>query len=166
MAVLTGDWGEMDRAMKNIDAVQFRKWLNKGLELVLIFYKDQIQRNIDSGGTLAGKPFMKNSEVTIKMKGSSAPLVDTRDMRNSVDYIIKGVLGFVGLKRGDVHLSGKSVVDIGEINENGAVVTLPGGGTVLIPARPFIKPVLDNRQMLMKAQRLFRDFLVKKVIHG
>ena len=53
------------------------------LKEIGIFQKDLIQEKITSGS------FTPNAPSTIKRKGSSAPLIDTGRMRQSVDFVIQ-----------------------------------------------------------------------------
>ncbi len=153
---LTGDWNKADKIIFQADFKNFKRVVIKALEKVLIFYKKAIRKNIRTGGAYAGKPFIENSEVTIRIKGSSAPLIDTFDMHNSVDYIINNLLGFVGLERGKMHdASGKPLEDIAKINEMGAI--LEGG--IVIPARPFIRPVLQNVRIFNEAKQIFMKYI-------
>lgn len=164
MAVLTGNWNKVTRIINKLDTVKFKKYVVKALVMVLIFYKAKIRKNIKTGGSLAGKPFLPNSEITKKIKGSSAPLIDKGDLMGGINYVIKEMLGFVGLKRGDIHdNSGKPLMDIGEVNEYGAVITTSGGKSIIIPARPFIGPVLKNRQILNEGKKLFAKTLYRLI---
>jgi len=53
------------------------------LETVGIFQKDLIQTEIEQG------EFVANAEATIKRKGSDKPLIDTGQMKNSVNFWIQ-----------------------------------------------------------------------------
>lgn len=150
---LTGDWKKGDKIINQADFKNFKRVVMKALEKVLIFYVKAIKKNIKSGGAYAGKLFVENSEITKMIKGSSAPLIDTFDMHNAIDYIIKEFLGFVGLERGKVNTEGGNLVDIGEINEKGAI--LEGG--IVIPARPFIRPVIENETIFNEAKQIFMN---------
>lgn len=155
---LTGPWSEADKIVSQTDFKRFVKVVMKGLELVLKFYKAAIRKNIRTGGAYAGKPFEANAERTIEIKGSSAPLIATMDMHNSVDYVINDLLGFVGLERGKVNTEGGDLADIGEINEFGAILE----DKTYIPARPFIRPVLQNTKIFAEAKAIFINY-VKRV---
>lgn len=157
---MTGDWNKATKIISQTDFIRFQVVVTQALKLVLIFYVKAIKKNIRTGGVYAGKPFVENSEITIKMKGSSAPLIDTMDMHNAVDFIIEGFLGFVGLERGKVKQEGGDLADIGWINENGAI--LEGG--IIIPARPFIRPVLQNTKIFGEAKRIFFNHI--KRVYG
>lgn len=55
----------------------------KTLKQIGVFQKGLIQREITKGN------FAKNSEVTIKRKGSDTPLIDTGRLRQSVNFVIE-----------------------------------------------------------------------------
>lgn len=48
-----------------------------------VYMKGMVQKEIVSGG------FVPNAPYTIRMKGSSTPLIDTGQMRQSVNYVIR-----------------------------------------------------------------------------
>lgn len=152
---MTGDWDKATKILNQTDFIRFQAVVTQALKLVLIFYMKAIKKNIRTGGAYAGKPFVENSEITKKIKGSSAPLIDTMDMHNAVNFIIKKFLGFVGLERGEVHQEGGDLADIGWINENGAI--LESG--IVIPARPFIRPVLQNAKIFGEAKTIFMNHI-------
>lgn len=134
-----GGLGKMQRLFGSRGVAKETMSLMKeaGLLRSMAFYVRQIKMNIQSGGKLAGAPFKKLSPITIKIKGSTKPLLDTGDMMGSVVPVyIDENAGFVGLKRGDVHKKGGDVADIAEIHEFGALVK-----NHEVPARPFIGPV-------------------------
>ena len=55
----------------------------KVLETVGVFQKDLMQTEIEQGD------FVANAEATIKRKGSDKPLIDTGQMKNSVNFWIQ-----------------------------------------------------------------------------
>lgn len=52
------------------------------LETIGVFQKDVMQTEIEQGS------FVKNSDPTIRRKGSDKPLIDTGQMKNSVNFWI------------------------------------------------------------------------------
>jgi hypothetical protein len=94
-----------------------------------------------SSGSLAGQPFAPNAPLTVRLKGSSKPWIDTGDTLNNVAPIfIDENFGFIGLKRGTIHKGkeGKKIADIAEVVEYGGIVN----GRE-IPARPNLGAVLE-----------------------
>lgn len=145
----TGEWEKVKRYLQG-------EWINRAkptaIKRVAAYYERQIKLNITTSGTLTGKPFEPLAESTIKRKGSSNPLIDTGDLRNSVRaHVIDENTAFVGVKRGKQHRKGKEdTADIAAIHEFGAIV--PGGE---IPARPFIRPVINDEKMRKEAGEIF-----------
>ena len=51
---------------------------------------------------------------------------------------------FVGLLRGTVNKDGEDMVNIGAVMEYGATIHHPNGATIIIAARPFLHPVMEQ----------------------
>ncbi len=61
---------------------------------------------------------------------------------------------FVGLLRGTVNAQGEDMVNIGAVMEYGATIQHPSGATIIIPARPFLHPVMEQyREEVLKNYR-------------
>lgn len=81
----------VDTNVENINAFlqsMKRKMLKGGsaeevLKQIGTFQKGLIQSEIRNGD------FVKNSKMTIQKKGSDTPLIDTGEMRQSINYVIK-----------------------------------------------------------------------------
>lgn len=56
-----------------------------------------------------------------------------------------------------MNADGESLANIGAIMEYGATIPLPNGNSIIIPARPFLEPVL--RQELSRIQGMYREAL-------
>ena len=163
-ASLTGDWKKADNIFGAMNPERLKAVQRKALIRMLLYYKRIIVKNIMASGTLVGKPFKKLSDVTIIIKGSSKPLINTGDMvGNITEKLISEVEGFVGLRRGDVHLpSGQNLADIGEIHEWGAIMGESKSGKVtIIPARPFIRPVIESRKHQKEALKIYEETIAK-----
>ena len=98
-----------------------------------------------------GQPFAKLAESTIRRKGSSKALIDTGFLLASITQLILGDKAFVGLLRGRRNKEGDEIVNIGAIMEYGATIQHPNGAVIVIPARPFLHPVMEQ----------YRDQIVK-----
>ena len=59
--------------------------VNKVLTMVGLYAQSRIQRMITQGGI----PFIPNSPETIERKGSSSPLIDTGQLRQSIRYEVR-----------------------------------------------------------------------------
>ncbi len=103
----------------------------------------EIQRGIRSQAP-GGVPFAKLAESTIDRKGSSKALIDTGFLVNAITQKIMADKAFVGLLRGTVNPQGDDVVNIGAVMEYGATIHHPNGTTIIIPARPFLHPVMEQ----------------------
>jgi hypothetical protein len=140
---MTGDVARFNKlfgSKAKIDKL-WKKIKLKALKRTTLFFEGKIKKNIFTSGTLAGKPFAPNSPVTIKIKKSTKPLINSADMMGSVHPVIPNEnVGFVGLKRGNSHNSGEDLADIAEDAEYG---TLTKNGFE-VPARPFIGPVKEK----------------------
>jgi hypothetical protein len=140
----TGDWDKVKSLLgsRNIAESKIKQAKTVAMKRTLAYFQRQIVLNIKSSGVLAGAPFKPLSPVTLAKRKdpTGRPLVDTGDMwKNVIPVVNNENNGFVGLKRGERHVSGGELVDIGQIHEEGAI--LESG--VEIPKRAFIKPVLD-----------------------
>lgn len=145
---LSGDWGQISKILGG--RIQSELFLKKAktvaMKRSLAFFSGKIKKNIRSQGTLAGEPFKPLSDVTLAMrkkegfKGTKA-LVRTGQLFRSVHpHFIDENNGFVGVKRGKVYAGGgDDVADIAEVQEFGSITE----ERATIPARPFIRPVLD-----------------------
>lgn len=142
MITLTGEWNKVQALLgsRSIAEGTMKRAKTLGMRRTLAYFERQIKLNIRSGGNLAGKPFLPNSPLTIKIKGSSKPLINHGDLIGNVSPVfVDENFGFVGLKRGSVNKGGDEIADIAEINEFGAIVK-----NHEVPKRPFIGPVLDK----------------------
>jgi len=101
-----------------------------------------------------GKPFVKLAASTIQRKGSSKALIDTGFLLASITQLLLGDRAFVGLLRGTRNKEGDEMVNIGAVMEFGATIQHPNGATIIIPARPFLHPVMEQyREQIMKNYR-------------
>lgn len=168
MAQLSGDWRKADKIFGAMTPSKIKALQKKALMRMLLYYKRIIVKNIIASGTLVGKPFKPLSEITILLKGSSKPLINTGDLIGNVtEELVSEVEGFVGLKRGDTHLpSGELMADIAEIHEFGAIIGGKGGKTIIIPARPFIRPVIESRKHQKEALKIYEETIMKGLFLG
>jgi phage gpG-like protein len=108
-----------------------------------LFLVREIQRGIRNQAP-GGQAFAKLADSTIERKGSSKALIDTGFLINSITQKIMADKAFVGLLRGTVNKDGESMVNIGAVMEYGATINHPNGATIIIPARPFLHPVMQK----------------------
>jgi len=104
-----------------------------------------------------GVPFEPLAEGTIERKGSSKALIDTGFLVNAITQRILADSAFVGLLRGTVYPKGEDARNpvppstIGAIMEYGATIPMPNGGTIIIPPRPFLHPIMEKQKKQVEA---------------
>lgn len=137
-----GNWQGVADMLENAAEV-LPAQLEKAVAKAAIKLASGIKKNITTGGSFAGKPFAALSPVTIQIKGSSKPLIDTSDMRNSVTQWkiapftrIVGIPGDITGGRKDNGERQKFIAEYARVHEFGGLTT---NGRP-IPARPFIGP--------------------------
>jgi phage gpG-like protein len=98
-----------------------------------ITLRDTMKKTIN-----AGQPeWLDLKPATIKRKGSSKPLIDTGDMRNSINQeMIDGDAAFIGIPRAAKNRDGDDLVSI-------AAVQIFGSKKAGIPPRDFILPAYN-----------------------
>ena len=141
----TGDW---DKARARINASlgpQLAAALRQATIRNALLLVREIQRGIRSQAP-GGQPFVKLAQSTIDRKGSSKALIDTGFLVNAITQKIMADKAFVGLLRGTVNKDGEDMVNIGAVMEYGATIRHPNGATIIIPARPFLHPVMEKHR--------------------
>ena len=141
----TGDW---DKARAKINASlgpRLAAALRQATIRNALLLVREIQRGIRSQAP-GGQPFAKLAQSTIDRKGSSKALIDTGFLVNAITQKIMADKAFVGLLRGTVNKDGEDMVNIGAVMEYGATIQHPSGATIIIPARPFLHPVMEKHR--------------------
>ncbi len=124
-----------------------RDYLGASGEVVI----EAIKKNLDSGGNWAGAPFRANSPVTVAMKGSSKPLLASKEMRGLMKVVPMSAWRLmVGMS--PKHSAG---VDLASIHEKGA--RAGRNHKVEIPARPFVGPVAKSEKLKKQLDELGQD---------
>ena len=139
----TGDW---DKARVKLSASlgpRLAAALQQATIRNALLLVREIQRGIRSQAP-GGKPFVKLAQSTIDRKGSSKALIDTGFLVSAITQKIMADKAFVGLLRGTVNKDGEDMVNIGAVMEYGATIKHPNGATIIIPARPFLHPVMEQ----------------------
>lgn len=139
----TGDW---DQARTMLNAGMGPRLANALRQATIrnaLFLVREIQRGIRSQAP-GGQPLAKLAESTIARKGSSKALIDTGFLINAITQKIMADKAFVGLLRGTVNKDGEEIVNIGVVMEYGATIKHPNGATIIIPARPFLHPMMEK----------------------
>ena len=139
----TGDWAKAKAVLGNSLGPRMAAALRAATVKNALLLVREIQRGIKSQAP-GGVPFAKLAESTIDRKGSSKALIDTGFLVNAITQKIMADKAFVGLLRGTVNPQGEDVVNIGAVMEYGATIHHPSGATIIIPARPFLHPVMEQ----------------------
>ncbi len=137
----TGDWAKARAALGNSLGPRMAAALRAATVKNALLLVREIQRGIKRQAP-GGVPFAKLAESTIDRKGSSKALIDTGFLVNAITQKIMADKAFVGLLRGTVNPKGEDMVNVGAVMEYGATIQHPNGATIIIPARPFLHPVM------------------------
>lgn len=144
---LTGDWSgvrnRLQHASKTCRSHLQQALLREGVRLA-----DNIKINITQGGRWAHAPFAPNADSTIQRKKSSAPLICSGDLRNSVtthrlnpDTVLVGIAGQAGRKQTPI---GHYIAAYARVHEFGAQWTDKNGKEHSLPKRSFIWSVVTH----------------------
>ena len=139
----TGDWGKARAKLAAAPGARLTLALKQATLKNALLLVREIKRGIRSQAP-GGKPFAKLAESTIRRKGSTKALIDTGFLVNAITQKIVTEGAFVGLVRGTLNKEGEDLVNIGAVMEYGATIQHPNGATIIIPARPFLHPVMDK----------------------
>jgi phage gpG-like protein len=139
----TGDWAKARAMLDNSLGPRMAAALQAATVKNALLLVREIQRGIKRQAP-GGVPFAKLAESTIDRKGSSKALIDTGFLVNAITQKIMADKAFVGLLRGTVNPHGEDMVNIGAVMEYGATIQHPNGATIIIPARPFLHPVMEQ----------------------
>ena len=148
-----GDWDKLRAKLNGTMGVRLATGLRQATIKNAIMLVKEIKLGIRNQAP-GGKPFVKLAESTIKQKGSSKALIDTGFLINSITQRIMEDKAFVGLLRTSTSKDGESMANIGAIMEYGCTINQPNGKAVVIPARPFLHPVMEKyRDQVIKNYR-------------
>lgn len=136
-----GDWEKARKLLMQHPDMRLTLAIRQATVKAAILLVREIQRGIRSQAP-GGKPFAPLAESTIKRKKSSKALIDTGFLINSITQLIMRDRAFVGLLKTRISKDGESAANIGAVMEYGATINMPNGHTVIIPARPFLHPVM------------------------
>ncbi len=152
----TGDWAKARAVLGNSLGPRMVGALRAATVKNALLLVPEIQRGIKSQAS-GGVPFANLAESTIDRKGSSKALTDTGFLVNAITQKIMADKALVGLLRGTVNPQGLDVVNIGAVMEYGGTIHQRNGAAIIIPARPFLHPVME--QYHEKILENYRDAL-------
>ncbi len=147
-----GDWNKVRNLTTALDK-KLQVAIYKATVKNAFLLKKEITQGIKKQSP-GGEAFTPLKDATKKRKGSSKALIDTGFLINAITVLLMKDKAFIGLLRTAINKSGDSVANIGAIMEYGATINRPGGGVIIIPARPFLHPVIEK----------FRDQVVKNYL--
>ena len=145
-----GQWAKAKQILGTNLGAKLAKALRQATVKNAMLLVREIKKGIKAQAP-GGKPFVKLAESTIRRKGSSKALIDTGFLLASITQLLLGDRAFVGLLRGTRNKDGDEIVNIGAVMEFGATIQHPNGAVIVIPARPFLHPVMEQ----------YRDQIVK-----
>ena len=137
-----GDWDKAKALLANNPGTRLTLAIRQATIKNALLLVREIKRGIVKQAP-GGVPFVQLAESTIKAKKSSKALIDTGFLLSAITQKIMAEEAFVGLLRGTVNKDGEQMVNIGAIMEYGATIKHPSGATIILPARPFLHPVMD-----------------------
>ena len=137
-----GDWDKAKALLANNPGARLTLAIRQATIKNALLLVREIKRGIvkQAPGSV---PFVQLAESTIERKGSSKALIDTGFLLSAITQKIMADQAFVGLLRGAVNKDGEQMVNIGAIMEYGATIKHPSGVTIILPARPFLHPVME-----------------------
>ncbi len=145
MVMKVGDWAKARAAVGGM-ATRMQNATTKATRQEAQLYRKMVLRAFQSRGKSNGYAWQKLKPDTIRRKGSSKPLVDTAQLRNSIVVIEKGGNIFVGVSSKKRRSDGGSLVNIAAVHEFGKVIAQKRGTKVVlitIPKRSFLQATQD-----------------------
>lgn len=153
--VKAGNWSVLKKLAENPDK-QIRKAVHGATVKAALLLVREIKRGIVSQAP-GGVPFAPLAESTIAGKHSSKALIDHGFLLNAITHKIMSDGAFIGLLKTSLNGEGESLANIGAIMEYGATIPMPNGNSIVIPARPFLHPVMKKYQS--EVLSLYREAL-------
>jgi phage gpG-like protein len=148
-----GNWDAIKKKLSDSTGARLALAIRQATIRNALFLVREIQRGIKSQSP-GGESFARLAESTIERKGSSKALIDTGFLLSSITQKIMNDQAFVGLLRTYIRQGGLSAANIGAIMEYGATIEHHSGATIIIPARPFLHPVMRQyRQQILDNYR-------------
>ncbi len=161
MSGLTGDWGRLETLL---DPARIAAGIQQAAARVGNYGTSEVKKGIVSGAPGSQK-LAPLSPITIARKGSSKPLIDKGDLVGSVTYqVIDSNNVFIGVKKG-------KEVNIAAVHEFGCTIGVTpkmraylhyqgvhlraSTQYIHIPARPFLRPVLQSEEFKAKVTEIY-----------
>jgi len=142
---MIGDWAKTKAFLSRLDK-DYQKAYRTGLARVGQAAVKALKRGMTEGAP-GGQKYAPNHPFTIARKGSSKPLINHGDLRNSItSRVIDGATVFVGVLRTAKGSDGQSLVNIAAIHELGD----GEGGDLLIEVTPKMRAWLHHQGLHLK----------------
>lgn len=119
-----GQWNEARAALKGL-SVRARKAEMKATLQEGHYFRGKVIKCFDSSGASNNVSWTPNAPAVIASKGSSKPLIDTADLRNSVTVVQEAPVVFVGVPSKKRRRDGGPLVSIAEVHEYGKIIVIP-----------------------------------------
>ncbi|WP_422444373.1 phage virion morphogenesis protein [Thermoanaerobacterium sp. DL9XJH110] len=144
-AKLIGDWAKCKAFLDKLDD-NFKKAYKTGLNRVGQAAVKSLKKGMTEGAP-GGQKYAPNHPFTIARKGSSKPLINHGDLRNSITYrVIGGATVFAGVLRSAKGKDGQQLVNIAAIHELGD----GNGGDLYIKVTPKMRAYLHSQGLHLK----------------
>ncbi len=115
---LVGDWAKCKAFLESLDD-NFKRAYKTGLNRVGLAAVKALKKGMTEGAP-GGQKYVPNHPFTVARKGSSKPLINHGDLRNSItSRVIGGASVFVGVLRTTKGKDGQQMVNIAAIHELG-----------------------------------------------
>lgn len=121
----TGDWSRAKAALARVSGVRLQAVEKAALQQEAHLFRRKVLEAFNTSGRSNGKAWEKNKPSVRKAKGSSKPLVDTGDLRNSVQVVRNTPWAvFVGVPNNAMAKDGTRMVSIADVHEFGKVIAI------------------------------------------
>jgi len=149
---LYGDWDKALGRLKNMNSLMAKN-IRVATKENAIGLRDEIKRTIRDGRS----EWPSLSGITVKVKGSSKPLIGHGDLMNSVTAQSLGSFGFfVGVPRAVKNSEGVEMVNIARVQEFGAKIKPKVAKALTIPATREAQVLAHRNRGVRNIPGLFR----------
>ena len=171
MSKLAGDWHRLDEIL---NPARLAEGIRQAAARVGNYGASEVKKGIVSSSP-GGQTFAPLSPITIARKGSSKPLIDHGDLVGSITYqVIDSENVFIGVKKG-------KEVNIAAVHEYGCTIKVTpkmraylhhqgvhlkaSTQMIYIPARPFLRPVLNSSDFKAKVAEIYIQ-AIERMFHS
>lgn len=136
-----GQWDQARRAVVGM-STRASAAMNAANKQEAHLFRALVVRAFNTRGKSNGTAWPKIAESTRKKKGSTKPLVDRGDLRNSVVVVVQGDEAFVGVTSKTRNKKGELMANIAAVHEGGKTIVQKRGDkltVIKIPKRSFLE---------------------------